>query len=91
MNTLIKFLLIINIITLNQNTAFAAAEAEEPVVRRRPNPMMAGLQAALMAERANRQQRTGAGSDEVCSGVGTGTAKAAVSYTHLTLPTTPYV
>tara|TARA_R110002050_G_scaffold847_5_gene6013 strand:+ start:19716 stop:20606 length:891 start_codon:yes stop_codon:yes gene_type:complete len=78
MNTLIKFLLIINIITLNQNTAFAAAAATEeaPMRPRRPNPMMAGLQAALMAERANRQQRTGAGSDEVCSGVGTGTAKA---------------
>lgn len=78
MNTLIKFLLIINIITLNQNTAFAAAAATEeaPMRPRRPNPMMAGLQAALMAERANRQQRTGAGSDEVCNGVGTGTAKA---------------
>ncbi len=78
MNALIKFLLIINIITLNQNTAFAAVAATEeaPMRPRRPNPMMAGLQAALMAERANRQQRTGAGSDEVCNGVGTGTAKA---------------
>jgi|GEM_PF-6985681 len=77
MNTLIKFLLIINIITLNQNTAFAAAEAEEPAVRpRMPNPMMAGLGAALMAAREKRQQRAGAGSDKVCDGVGTGTAKS---------------
>ncbi len=76
MNTLIKFLLIINIITLNQNTAFAAAAEADSIRPRRPNPMMASLGAALMEAREKRQKRMGAGSDKICDGVGTGTANA---------------